>query len=87
VPKKKRADDGTLSFDAKSGRGAGYGRKGGDPRVKKLQSALTRLGLTDSRGKKLSVDGKLGPKTTAGGQGRAAQARPAGGRQGDAGSC
>jgi peptidoglycan hydrolase-like protein with peptidoglycan-binding domain len=65
--KRKRAsygDNGTLSFDAKSGRGAGYGRKGGDPRVKKLQSALTRLGLTDSRGKKLVLDGKLGPKTT-----------------------
>jgi len=62
--KKRTGGDGTLSFDAKSGRGAGYGRKGGDPRVKKLQSALTRLGLTDSRGKKLVLDGKLGPKTT-----------------------
>jgi len=62
--KKRTGDDGSLSFDAKSGRGAGYGRKGGDPRVKKLQSALTRLGLTDSRGKKLVLDGKLGPKTT-----------------------
>ena len=57
-------DNGTLSFDAKSGRGAGYGRKGGDARVKRLQKALTRLGLTDSRGKKLVLDGKLGPKTT-----------------------
>jgi peptidoglycan hydrolase-like protein with peptidoglycan-binding domain len=55
----------TLSFDAKSNRGAGYGRKGGDPRVRKLQKALTKLGLTDAAGRKLVVDGKLGPKTTA----------------------
>lgn len=54
---------GNLSFDGK--RGAGYGVKGGDKRVKALQEALNRLGLTDGNGKKLAVDGKLGPRTTA----------------------
>lgn len=63
APAKKRGE--TLSFDAKSGRGAGYGKKGGDSRVRKLQEALNRLGLTDDRGRKLVVDGKLGPRTTA----------------------
>jgi hypothetical protein len=62
---KRRIGGETLSFDGKSGRGAGYGRPGGDPRVRKLQQALTRLGLTDAAGRKLVVDGKLGPKTTA----------------------
>ena len=54
---------GNLAFDGR--RGPGYGQKHGDKRVKNLQTALNRLGLTDSSGKKLSVDGKLGPKTTA----------------------
>lgn len=63
--KKKRISGETLSYDAKSGRGVGYGRKGGDPRVRRLQTALNRLGLTDASGRKLVVDGKLGPKTTA----------------------
>lgn len=54
-----------LSFDAKSGRGVGYGKKGGDARVRKLQAALNRLGLTDADGRRLVVDGKLGPRTTA----------------------
>lgn len=54
---------GNLSFDGK--RGAGYGVKGGDKRVKALQTALNKLGLTDGAGKKLAVDGKLGPRTTA----------------------
>lgn len=58
-----RADGGNLSFDGK--RGTGYGKAGGDKRVAKLQAALNRLGLTDSAGKALKVDGKLGPKTTA----------------------
>lgn len=61
VPKK--AGGGNLSFDGK--RGAGYGKKGGDARVKALQTALNKLGLTDGAGKKLAVDGKLGPRTTA----------------------
>lgn len=52
-----------MSFDGK--RGTGYGIKGGDKRVRALQQALNRLGLTDSSGKKLVIDGKLGPKTTA----------------------
>lgn len=62
---KKRIRGETLSYDAKSGRGAGYGRKGGDPRVRRLQTALNRLGLTDGAGRKLVLDGKLGPRTTA----------------------
>lgn len=53
----------SFSFDGK--RGTGYGKKGGDARIKLLQKALNRLGLTDSRGNKLAVDGKLGPRTTA----------------------
>lgn len=61
-PKKKPAG-GNLSFDGK--RGPGYGVTGGDKRVRGLQEALNRLGLTDSSGKKLVVDGKLGPRTTA----------------------
>lgn len=44
---------------------AGYGQKGGDKRVKGLQSTLNKLGLTDAAGKSLAVDGMLGPKTTA----------------------
>lgn len=60
---KKNGAGGNLSFDGK--RGAGYGTKGGDKRVKSLQEALNRLGLTDGSGKKLAVDGKLGPRTTA----------------------
>ena len=62
---KKRIGGETLSYDAKSNRGAGYGRKGGDPRVHKLQQALNRLGLKDGSGRKLVLDGKLGPRTTA----------------------
>jgi peptidoglycan hydrolase-like protein with peptidoglycan-binding domain len=54
-----------LSYDAKTGRGAGYGVKGGDKRVHKLQQALNRLGLTDTAGHRLLDDGKLGPRTTA----------------------
>ena len=57
------AGGGSMKFDGK--RGTGYGSKGGDRLVKALQTALNRLGLTDSRGKKLAVDGKLGPRTTA----------------------
>jgi len=60
---KAKAKTGNLSFDGK--RGAGYGMPNGDPRVHSLQQALNRLGLTDSSGKKLKDDGKLGPKTTA----------------------
>lgn len=53
----------SMAFDGK--RGTGYGVKGGDKRVRALQEALNRLGLTDGAGKKLAVDGKLGPRTTA----------------------
>ena len=59
----KKRPAGNLSFDGR--RGPGYGQKNGDKRVKDLQTALNRLGMTDSSGKKLAVDGKLGPKTTA----------------------
>lgn len=61
------ASDGTksaaLGYDGK--RGSGYGSKGGDANVKKLQKELNRLGITDAQGKQLTVDGKFGPKTTA----------------------
>jgi len=52
-----------LSYNGRTG--AGYGHKGGDNRVHALQSELNRLGLTDSQGNKLKLDGKLGPRTTA----------------------
>lgn len=54
----------TLSYDPKTNRGAGYGVKGGDPHVRSLQEALNRLGVTDSHGRRLAVDGDLGPLTT-----------------------
>lgn len=44
---------------------AGYGNPHGDKRVKHLQTLLNKLGATDHTGKKLVLDGKLGPKTTA----------------------
>lgn len=53
-----------ISYDAKSNRGTGYGHKGGDARVKRLQKALNALGHTDGKGRKLAVDGQLGPLTT-----------------------
>src|SRR4051812_39842871 len=46
---------GTLSYNGKTG--TGYGSKNGDPRVRRLQEALNRLGLTDGKGRKLAVDG------------------------------
>lgn len=54
----------TLAYNPKTNKGAGYGMPHGDPNVKQLQTALNRLGLTDSHGKALKVDGKLGPLTT-----------------------
>lgn len=54
----------TLAYDPKTNRGPGYGNKSGSPEVKDLQAALNRLGLTDTHGRKLAVDGKLGPLTT-----------------------
>lgn len=61
------ASDGTksaaLGYDGK--RGSGYGSKGGDANVKKLQKELNRLGIGDAQGKSLVVDGKFGPRTTA----------------------
>lgn len=54
---------GGMGYDGKTG--TGYDKKNGDARVKALQQQLNRLGLTDASGKKLVVDGKLGPKTTA----------------------
>lgn len=53
-----------MAYDPRRNRGPGYGKRGGDRRVRMLQQALNRLGLTDSRGRKLAVDGKLGPLTT-----------------------
>ena len=60
---KSGAKSSSLGFDGK--RGAGYGERGGDDNVKTLQKALNNLGITDSGGKELAVDGKFGPKTTA----------------------
>jgi peptidoglycan hydrolase-like protein with peptidoglycan-binding domain len=61
------SSDGTksaaLGYDGK--RGSGYGSKGGDSNVKKLQRELNRLGIADAQGKSLAVDGKFGPRTTA----------------------
>lgn len=54
-----------MSYDESKNTGTGYGKKGGDADVRKLQEALNRLGLTDSKGRKLEVDGMLGPLTTA----------------------
>ena len=53
-----------ISYKASSKRGTGYGHKDGDPRVRRLQEALNRFGLTDSKGHHLVVDGQLGPLTT-----------------------
>lgn len=58
-------EDDTVGYDAKTGRGAGYGAKGGDSRVKELQKLLNGLGMKDANGNPLKVDGKLGPRTTA----------------------
>ena len=55
---------GSMSYDPKSKRGTGYGKKGGDPRVRKLQALLNKLGLKDAKGRPLAVDGQLGPLTT-----------------------
>lgn len=57
------AKSSSLGFDGK--RGAGYGDKGGDANVKRLQKELNRLGILDGQGKQLTLDGKFGPKTTA----------------------
>ena len=54
----------TLSYDPKTNKGAGYGMPHGDPNVKQLQTALNKLGLSDSHGKPLRIDGQLGPLTT-----------------------
>jgi peptidoglycan hydrolase-like protein with peptidoglycan-binding domain len=60
----KPGSTGTLAYDAASKSGAGYDARGGDARVKTLQTSLNRLGVSDSAGKKLAVDGKFGPLTT-----------------------
>jgi peptidoglycan hydrolase-like protein with peptidoglycan-binding domain len=53
-----------ISYDSEKKHGTGYGHKDGDPRVKRLQEALNRLGFTDSKSRHLEVDGQLGPLTT-----------------------
>lgn len=53
-----------MSYDPRKNRGTGYDRRGGDRRVRMLQRALNRLGLRDAQGRKLDVDGQLGPLTT-----------------------
>lgn len=55
----------TLGYDAKKGTGTGYGTGSkGDKNVKALQTYLNSLGVKDSQGNPLKVDGKLGPRTT-----------------------
>jgi HK97 family phage prohead protease len=56
--------NGVMAYDPKHNYGPGYDTPGGDPTVKELQAALNSLGLTDDKGHKLAVDGKLGPLTT-----------------------
>lgn len=58
------APSGVLAYNPKTNTGTGYGMKGGDPHVHALQQALNRLGLKDSAGHPLLLDGKLGPRTT-----------------------
>ena len=53
-----------MAYDPRTGKGPGYGTPGGDPQVKKIQQALTKLGLKDAKGNPLKIDGKLGPRTT-----------------------
>lgn len=53
-----------MAYDAKTKRGTGYGKRGGDRNVHELQRALTRAGFGDARGRGLVDDGKLGPLTT-----------------------
>jgi hypothetical protein len=59
-----RIPAGVLGYDPGGDSGTGYGKRGGDPRVRRLQLALNRLGLVDGRGRRLKLDGKLGPRTT-----------------------
>ena len=56
---------GPMRYNAAKHTGTGYGQRGGDARVKALQTALNKLGLKDERGRPLAVDGRLGPHTTA----------------------
>jgi peptidoglycan hydrolase-like protein with peptidoglycan-binding domain len=65
VSKGTSSEADTVGYDAKAGTGAGYGAKGGDKRVKQLQTLLNHLGMKDASGNPLKVDGKLGPRTTA----------------------
>lgn len=54
-----------MSYDSSKKTGTGYGKRGGDSRVSDLQKALNAAGFTDGKGRKLDVDGQLGPLTTA----------------------
>lgn len=51
-----------FSYDGNTG--TGYGVKGGDAGVRSLQATANRLGVTDSGGAELAVDGRYGPRTT-----------------------
>lgn len=53
-----------IAYDSSKKTGTGYGKKGGDSRVKRLQKALNALGFTDMKKRGLEVDGQLGPLTT-----------------------
>jgi HK97 family phage prohead protease len=63
-PAMKPSGGGSLAYNPKTDHGPGFGTKNGDRRVHQLQQALNRLGITDSSGKALKDDGKLGPKTS-----------------------
>lgn len=55
----------TLAYDSASNTGTGYDKRNGDARVKAAQKALNAGGMTDGKGHRLKLDGKLGPRTTA----------------------
>lgn len=65
VPAGSSAGGQFMSYDSSKNKGTGYDKKGGDSRVIELQRALNAAGFTDGKGKKLDVDGMLGPLTTA----------------------
>ncbi len=61
----RRPGAGVMAFDPKGKTGTGYGKRGGDTRVRALQQALNKLGFTDGSGKSLRADGEFGPLTSA----------------------
>jgi peptidoglycan hydrolase-like protein with peptidoglycan-binding domain/GNAT superfamily N-acetyltransferase len=64
APKGSASGGQFMAYDKSKNQGTGYGKKGGDASVRELQEALNKLGFTDANGRKLEVDGQLGPLTT-----------------------